>query len=81
MYICKKVEYLLGKLNSENIYNMEKNKKNILDETVIAGNRIFVENDEVKMVLSEELQNGGDIDLEDFRAILHNLVDKTYALK
>ena len=60
---------------------MEKNKKNILDETVIAGNRIFVENDEVKMVLSEELQNGGDIDLEDFRAILHNLVDKTYALK
>lgn len=81
MYICKKGEVFIEKLNSENIYNMEKNKKNILNETVIAGNRIFVENDEVKMVLSEELQNGGDIDLEDFRAILHNLVDKTYALK
>lgn len=77
----QKGEVFIGKLNSENIYNMEKNKKNFLDETVIAGNRIFVENDEVKMVLSEELQNGGDIDIEDFRAILHNLVDKTYALK
>lgn len=67
------------------IYNQNekmntKKDKNILNETIINGSRIYVENGEVKTVLSEEIQKTGYMTVEEARNILHEIIDKEYEL-
>lgn len=57
-----------------------KKDKNILNETIINGSRIYVENGEVKTVLSEEIQKTGYMTVEEARNILHEIIDKEYEL-
>lgn len=42
-----------------------KDQKEILNETVINGSRVYVENGEVKTVLSEEIRKNGLIVLKE----------------
>ena len=57
-----------------------KKDKNILNETIINGSRVYVENGEVKTVLSEEIQKTGYMTVEEARNILHEIIDKEYEL-
>lgn len=57
-----------------------KKDKNILNETIINGNRVYVENGEVKTVLSEGIQKAGYMTVEEARNILHEIIDKEYEL-
>lgn len=57
-----------------------KKDKNILNETIINGSRIYVENGEVKTVLSEEIKKTGYMTVEEARNILHEIIDKEYEL-
>lgn len=57
-----------------------KKDKNKLNETIINGSRIYVENGEVKTVLSEEIQKTGYMTVEEARNILHEIIDKEYEL-
>lgn len=54
-------------------------KKNIkrLDEVVdINGSKVFIENGEVKTILSEAIQKSGYMTVEEARDILHACVNK-----
>ena len=51
-------------------------KKNILNETIINGHRIYVENGEVKTQLSETTQKNGYMTVEEARQYLHEYVNK-----
>lgn len=67
------------------IYNYNKKMntkkdKNILNETIINGSRIYVENGEVKTVLSEEIQKTGYMTVEEARKIGHEIIKKEYQL-
>lgn len=55
---------------------MNKKKNNTLNETIINGHRIYVENGEVKTQLSEEVQKSGFMTVEEARAFLHQYVNK-----
>jgi hypothetical protein len=55
--------------------------KEILNETVINGNRVFVENGEVKTVLSEEVQNNGYIPLETAKQLSIARIRKVIAME
>lgn len=57
-----------------------KKDKNILNETIINGSRVYVENGEVKTVLSEGIQKTGYMTVEEARNILHEIIDKEYEL-
>lgn len=58
-----------------------KSKKDLLNEVVdINGSKVFVENGEVKTVLSEQIQQNGYMSLEDARKILHEIIEKEYML-
>lgn len=57
-----------------------KKDKNILNETIINGSRVYVENGEVKTVLSEKIQKTGYMTVEEARNILHEIIDKEYEL-
>ena len=58
------------------------NKRDLLNEKVdINGNKVFVENGEVKTVLSEQIQQNGYMSLEDARNILHAIIEKEYMLR
>ena len=49
----------------------------MLNEVIsINGSKIFVENGEVKTILSEEIQKSGYMSLEDLRRILHTEINK-----
>lgn len=57
-----------------------KKDKNKLNETIINGNRVYVENWEVKTVLSEEIQKTGYMTVEESRKITLEAVKKMYQL-
>ena len=49
--------------------NMEKDNKNIIIETIINGNRLYIENGEVKTQLNEEIQRTGYMSIEDAKQL------------
>lgn len=59
--------------------NME-NKK-ILNETIINGSKVFIDNGEVKTILNEDIQNTEYMSVEEMGNILHayvNNLEKIY---
>lgn len=59
----------------------KKTRQEIIDEVVnINGNQVYVENGEVKMVLSEEIQKTGYMSVEESRALTLEGIKKVYAL-
>ena len=61
-------------------YNMTE-KKEILNETVINGNRVIVENGEIKIILSEEVQYNGYIPLETAKQLSIARIRKVIAME
>lgn len=59
---------------------MNKKKNNTLNETIINGHRIYVENGEVKTQLSEEVQKSGFMTVEESRKITLEAIKKIYQL-
>ena len=58
-----------------------KTKKEIINEVIdINGSKVFVENGEVKTILSEEIQRTGDMSVEEARKIGHEIIRKEYQL-
>ena len=58
-----------------------KNKKQSLNEGVdINGSKVFVENGEVKTILSEAIQQSGYMSVEEARRITHEIIKKEYQL-
>ena len=59
-----------------------KGKKDLLNEVVdINGSKVFVEDGEVKTLLSEEIQkNGGWMTVEEAKAITLAIIHKEYML-
>ncbi|MBE6336867.1 MAG: hypothetical protein E7066_09370 [Lentimicrobiaceae bacterium] len=53
----------------------------ILNETVINGSRVFVEDGEVKTILSESIQKSGYMSVEEGREITLAAIEKIYAMK
>ncbi len=53
----------------------------ILNETVINGSRVFVEDGEVKTILSESIQKSGYMSVEESREITLAAIEKIYAMK
>ena len=53
----------------------------ILNETVINGRRVFVEDGEVKTILSESIQKSGSMSVEEGREITLAAIEKIYAMK
>ena len=53
----------------------------ILNETVINGSRVFVENGEVKTILSESIQKSGYMSAEEARKLILAAIEKIYAMK
>lgn len=58
-----------------------KSKKDLLNEVVdINGSKVFIEDGEVKTVLSEEIQKRGWVTVEELRSILHAEIEMIYKL-
>lgn len=58
-----------------------KSKKDLLNEVVdINGSKVFIEDGEVKTVLSEEIQKRGWVTVEELRSILHAEIEMIYRL-
>lgn len=58
-----------------------KSKKDLLNEVVdINGSKVFVENGEVKTILSEEIQRTGWMTVEEAKAITLAIIKKEYML-
>lgn len=58
-----------------------KSKKDLLNEVIdINGSKVFVENGEVKTVLSEEIQRAGWMTVEEAKAITLAIIKKEYML-
>lgn len=55
--------------------------ENVLSETVINGSRVFIEDGEVKTVLSDDIQKSGYMSLDDSRRIVIDMVKKIYAMR
>ena len=60
---------------------INKDNDEILNETVINGSRVFVENGEVKTILSESIQKSGYMSVEESREITLAAIEKIYAMK
>ncbi len=60
---------------------INKDNDEILNETVINGSRVFVENGEVKTILSESIQKSGYMSAEEARKIILAAIEKIYAMK
>ena len=57
------------------------NRKKTINEVVdINGSKVFVEDGEVKTVLSEEIQRTGWMTVEEAKAITLAIIDKEYML-
>ena len=53
----------------------------MIDEVVnFNGNKVFVENGEVKTVLGEAIQQSGYMSVEEARRIAHEIIKKEYQL-
>ena len=58
-----------------------KSKKDLLNDVVdINGSKVFIEDGEVKTVLSEEIQKRGWVTVEELRSILHAEIEMIYKL-
>lgn len=55
-------------------------KEGVLNETIINGSRVYVEDGEVKTELSESILKSGYMTVEDARKITHEIIRKEYAL-
>lgn len=55
-------------------------KNDTLNETIINGHRIYIENGEVKTQLSEEVQKSGFMTVEESRKITLEVIKKIYQL-
>ena len=56
-------------------------KKGLLNEVVdINGSKVFIENGEVKTVLSEEIQRNGWMTVEEAQALTENKIRKLYEM-
>ena len=53
-----------------------KQMNKITDESVINGSRVFVEDGEVKTILSESIQRSGYMSVEDLSQLLYAHIDK-----
>ena len=53
----------------------------ILNETIINGSRVFVEDGEVKTIMSESILKSGYMSVEESRKITLAAIEKIYALK
>ena len=60
---------------------INKDNDEILNETVINGSRVFVENGEVKTILSESIQKSGYMSAEEARKMILAAIEKIYAMK
>lgn len=60
---------------------INKDNDEILNETVINGSRVFVENGEVKTILSESIQKSGYMSVEEARKLILAAIEKIYAMK
>ncbi len=56
------------------------NKKDILDETTIDGCKVFIEDGEVKTLLSKEIQKNGYIPLETAKQVSIARIRKVIAM-
>lgn len=55
--------------------------KKMLNETIINGSKVFIENGEVKTILNEDIQKTGYMSVEEMGNILHayvNNLEKIY---
>ena len=60
---------------------MKTKRDNKLNEAVdINGSKVFVENGEVKTILSEAIQQSGYMSVEEARKIGHEIIKKEYQL-
>ena len=59
--------------------NTEKDK-NILNETIINGSRVYVENGEVKTLLSEEIQKTGYMTVEEMYQLIDTQIKMIYEM-
>lgn len=58
-----------------------KSKKDLLNEVIdINGSKVFVENGEVKTILSEEIQRTGWMTVEEAMALTENKIRKLYEI-
>ena len=58
-------------------------KNNIMKKSTVTdinGTKVFIENGEVKTVLSEQIQQSGYMDIETAFQIIHEAVDKQYEI-
>lgn len=60
---------------------INKDNDEILKETVINGSRVFVENGEVKTILSESIQKSGYMSVEEAREMILAAIEKIYSMK
>lgn len=60
---------------------INKDNDEILKETVINGSRVFVEDGEVKTILSESIQKSGYMSAEEARKLILAAIEKIYAMK
>lgn len=60
---------------------INKDNDEILNETVINGSRVFVEDGEVKTILSESIQKSGYMSAEEARKLILAAIEKIYAMK
>ena len=59
----------------------ENKKKTMLNEVInINGSKVFVENGEVKTILSEEIQKSGYMSVEDAKKLTLEKIKKIYQL-
>ena len=59
----------------------KKNKKELNEVIDINGSKVFVEDGEVKTILSEEIQQSGYMSVEEARKITHEIIKKEYQLQ
>ena len=57
---------------------MKKNRQALNEVVDINGSKVFIENGEVKTVLSEAIQQSGYMDVEDLREIIKAEVSMIY---
>lgn len=58
-----------------------KNKKDLLNEVVdVNGSKVFIENGEVKTVLSEEIQRRGWMTVEEMHQLISNEIRMIYKM-
>ena len=55
--------------------------RNVSNETIINGSRVFIENRKVKTLLNKDIQKSGYMSLDDSKNIVMDMVKKIYAMR